>query len=111
MMQLLVASQRPQHRLFVDCDDTLVIWQDRYVNQDKELWVRDKWDINEPLVRAVHSFLAERPEYVLIVWSGGGVWYARRWAEKAFPGGNVMSLAKDNQLPREGDVLVDDMHI
>lgn len=100
-------------RLFVDCDDTLVIWDDsaRQVNQDKELWVREKWKLDVGLIGDINCWLDQHPEYSLVVWSGGGVNYAADWAERAFPHRPYMVASKDMRIPTDLDICIDDMPV
>lgn len=86
--------------LFVDCDYTLILWRDTR-------GLTSKYDINEELVQAVNGFVDDTG-YGLVVWSGGGLDYAARWARMCFPGERYTALAKDNELPLAGDICVDD---
>lgn len=105
-------------RLFVDCDETLVLWDDEHQNQDRTLWVRDKYKLNMPLIGDVNCFLDHHPEYHLVVWSGGGMDYAAGWARKAFGEQEYhkglgeypwVVLSKDMRIPQDQDICVDDM--
>lgn len=100
-------------RLFVDCDDTLVLWPDEpHLNQDKKLWQGDEYELNHPLIEEIKIFFRDRPrEDALIIWSGGGADYAATWARRCFPHGEYLSLSKDIVLPNEDDICIDDMAI
>lgn len=96
-------------RLFVDCDETLVLWDDTHQNQDKTLWVRDSWHKNDNLIAAVRAYLKENKECSLIIWSGGGADYAASWARRFFGDDEyVAAISKDIRIPEEFDICVDD---
>ena len=69
-------------RLYVDCDDTLILWP---LYEGTQVVSGADWKLNQPLIEAVTKFMQFNPSYDLVIWSGGGVDYARRWAEKCFP--------------------------
>lgn len=96
-------------RLFVDCDDTLVLW-DNAAEGSFELYNGSKWELNHPLIGDIACFLGSHPEYELVVWSGGGIDYAQRWAEKAFVHHNFSIAPKDMRVPSDKDICVDDMY-
>ena len=99
-------------RLFVDCDDTLVLWDDTHQNQDKTLWIRDSWQPNTQLIAAVKSYADNVQPDLVIIWSGGGLEYARGWLERLFPDERGwVAASKDTTLPESGDLCVDDMEI
>lgn len=97
-------------RLFVDCNDTLVLW--KYAWKEGVLVPGEpRYEMNIPLIGDVNCFLDHHPEYTLIVWSGGGVEYARGWAEKCnFQQHFVAILDKDMRYPQDQDICVDDMY-
>ena len=96
-------------RLFVDCDDTLVLWQEEHRNQDKSLYLGDKYSINTDLIEIVEH-IQDTHDAQLIVWSGGGVEYAAMWARR-FGLKNWLTAPKDMRLPQSGDVVFDDMEL
>ena len=98
-------------RLFVDCDDTLVIWQNPHVNQDSNVWMGESWKPNDDLIFSINFALNLNPDIQLIIWSGGGVDYASRWAFRFFPNIPYLALAKDISLPTKEDICIDDMPI
>lgn len=99
--------------LFVDCDDTLILWNDsaRQMNQDHTLWMGDKYKPNQPLINAIRKWRGENERDVVVVWSGGGASYAKHWAELFLPNDYEVAMSKDITLPTEFDVCVDDMQI
>lgn len=96
-------------KLFVDCDDTLVLWPKDATRPDG-LFSGDKYELNRDLIGFVNCMLDEHREYELVIWSGGGVSYAQRWAEMAFPERNWSIAAKDMRMPEGEDICIDDMH-
>ena len=95
-------------RLFVDCDDTLILWADEPVG---ELIVREDYDFNLPLISDIACFINFHTDYELVVWSGGGIDYAARWAEKCFHNVPYLILPKDMRLPAGADICVDDAEV
>ena len=93
-------------RLFVDCDDTLVLFEGDgphpYGAYDEE------GTPNRPLIDRVNAF-----EGHVVVWSGGGSEYARFIGER-YLSREFLALAKDVDglaLVRPGDIVVDDQPI
>lgn len=100
-------------RLFVDCDSTLVLWKDDEIDPATSFIIRNNYDVNYPLIEAVHKFMSTHKDWLLIIWSGGGLDYATGWANRFFrdENGNQqydLSLAKDYRIPDEKDICVDD---
>lgn len=111
-------------RLFVDCDDTLIIYDNVTCSwPDKPCDVHDHpfaiqrgetFKINSPLVASVKAFVEDNPCALTIIWSGGGAQYARMVADVALPGVDVMTMIKDRtsfHMVRPGDIVVDDMEL
>lgn len=96
-------------KLFVDCDDTLVLWQ--YIQREDGLYFATPWQANDNLIAAIKGYYRERQDLELIIWSGGGVEYADRWANRFFPSIPYTVVQKDMHLPQEGDICIDDMEI
>ena len=116
-------------RLFVDCDDTLVLW----LNQDGQPLEgqnpygggSDKYELNTALIGTVVDFLDTNPGWDLVVWSGGGSQYAKVWADRCFPFHDLHTeephrtrwllsahvRTKDINLPVAEDVCVDDQSL
>jgi len=94
-------------RLYVDCDMTLVLWQD---GKEHPFEGAEKYKRNQPLIDAINKFLENSPDFGLTVWSFGGMEYARGWAHRFdLPVDGVM--AKDIRTPKPGDICVDDMQL
>ena len=95
--------------LFVDCDDTLILWDNTPLESGL---YSAKYEVNTKLIEAVHKYLAHTKDN-LVVWSGGGEEYARRWARMCFPDTEWEAISKDITLPDAelDDVCVDDMDI
>lgn len=93
-------------RLFVDCDDTLILWERRSGFVEV---ITGEYKINTDLIGQVLNFLKHNPDFELVVWSHGGVDYAGDWALQCFGG-----LVKYTIEPKEpgiaaiGDMVIDD---
>lgn len=102
-------------RLFVDCDYTLILWTDAS-SYENTIFVPtygefggDKYRVNHELIESISEFMGQNPDYLLVVWSGGGVQYASRWANTCFPEGFFTIYPKYVDLAKEDDVCVDDI--
>lgn len=105
--------------LFIDCDDTLVTWLDEYnmplEGQNPHGGGNQNWRFNPDLVKTIMAWVEADPKLQVVIWSGGGADYARDWLERLFawsedgPPANFFSMWKNVKLPREYDVVVDDM--
>ena len=93
-------------RLFVDCDDTLVLWQ--YVEREDGLYYATPWQRNDDLIATVRRFVDDHPDTELVIWSGGGAVYAARWAVLFFDGVECVPEDKNIHYPQPGDICVDD---
>lgn len=99
-------------KLFVDCDDTLGM----YCRCDTEC-ASPMAHPNRPLIAAVKKWYAENPDGEVIIWSGGGDWYAQQFAEKFFPDTDItVHFSRKHNgviklLVKEGDIVVDDQEI
>ena len=93
--------------LFVDCDDTLILW-----DTEPNGLGSYGYHLNHELIEAVLKYMAITKDN-LVVWSGGGEEYARRWARCSFPDTEWEAISKDITLPDAelDDVCVDDMDI
>ena len=68
-------------RLFVDCDDTLVLY-DAKGEVHPYGFVRDepyRW--NQSLKNFIFAFREKYEDALIVIWSGGGAQYAQRVAE------------------------------
>lgn len=83
-------------RLFVDIDDTLVLWR-----QDSISWVP-----NIPLIQRITDFEGE-----IFIWSWGGKEYAQEFANQILKNCCFQVLEKPiSYFPfQETDIIVDDM--
>ena len=101
-------------RLFVDCDDTLILFDSEGEIHPFGFWRDDPYRINEPLVAFIQRFREENPDALIVIWSGGGHNYARAIANEVLPDTEVWALTKDRMtfpLVNEEDIVVDDMDI
>ena len=96
-------------RLFVDCDDTLVIYEnDRPINPYGAVY-GEPYRLNTDLIEAIDGW-----DGPVFIWSGGGVEYARRWGREIWPSFHDwgVPLGKDIEaysLVRPNDTCVDDL--
>lgn len=98
-------------RLFVDCDDTLILW-DQAADETSGLYYGDRYRPNTSLIEAIEQFARMSPDTDIYVWSGGGVDYAGRWAGLFLQNISIKGwLSKNIRLPDSYDVCVDDMPI
>lgn len=94
--------------LFVDCDSTLVLWNEKQVDG---IWMRDTYCFNQRLVDAINNFRQTNDCEGVIVWSGGGQNYAEGWCRKldkldaAFHLGKLLGKFDPTS---SGDLLIDD---
>lgn len=95
-------------RLFLDCDDTLVLWP-VHATGVGQLYSGDEWLPNEALIDRVRAFHAQNPDWTIVVWSGGGIDYAAMWGRRLLEGVRYIVLPKLVGIPDEGDVVVDDV--
>lgn len=90
-------------RLWVDVDDTLIIWP-------HEAEQADTWKWNLDLIEAIRKYVRIYPETEVVIWSGGGVQYASDWAYKFEEIWNIPThtLPKYVTQPSDNDIVVDD---
>lgn len=87
--------------LFVDCDDTLIVWKHGLSLRGDRLWEVD-WDV----VAAIERWQRQGGE--VVVWSEKGAEYASTWARKAVPHLALSAAAKDLRRPVARDIAIDD---
>ena len=102
-------------RLFVDIDDTLVLY-----DTDGEInpygFLKDEtYRANAPLVDFIHRFRERYPEALIVIWSGGGSRYAHTVSRAlGLEELEVVPMLKDQTtfgMVREKDLVVDDQPI
>lgn len=98
--------------LFVDVDDTLVIWQ-KAINapQPDGFYMETPWAANERLIVGVKAFHEANPRMLIVIWSGGGKEYAEMWARRLDLNHLSIGMLKDKmayELISEGDIVIDD---
>ena len=111
-------------RLFCDCDDTLIIYDDIACTWPKEpcevhahpfaVARGESFKINQLLADSIKLWAEDNPCSLTVIWSGGGAQYARAIADIALPGVNVMTMIKDEtsfHMVRTGDIVIDDMDL
>ncbi len=102
-------------RLFVDCDDTLILY-DSEGEVHPYGFVRDEpYRINDTLVAFVKAFYAKYPDALITIWSGGGDQYAAQVAKEVGLGEiDALCIIKDRttfSLVGEDDIVVDDQEL
>jgi hypothetical protein len=99
-------------RVFVDCDDTLIIYKDGGTVHPYGVDYGEYY-INESLAESIKNFVYDNPCALVVIWSGGGADYARRIADIVLPGvDGVTCMIKDRTtfyLVHSGDIVIDDM--
>ncbi len=95
-------------RVFIDCDDTLILYQKLGTNAFG-YYMDTPYEINTALVQRIKDWAEAHPEDSIFIWSGGGEWYAKMWMNKLRLGEIATPLAKEPNLIREGDIVVDDV--
>ena len=102
-------------RLFVDCDDTLILFDSEGEIHPYGFSRGDPYHINEPLVVFIKEFREKYPEGFIVIWSGGGQEYATQVAkEVGLESVTPWHMIKDRttfDLVREGDIVVDDQEL
>lgn len=109
-------------RLFVDCDDTLIIYDNiacTWPDEPCEVHAHpygvlrgETFKLNKPLISSIKLWVEDNPCALAVIWSGGGAQYARTIADIALPGVEVITLIKDETsfgMVRVGDIVIDDM--
>lgn len=100
--------------VYVDCDGTLVLqpysplFTSQYGAPDPEKYWGDINEPNKELVKALDNYNRINPYDLIVVWSGGGVGYAERWAQLYLTDIYHAAIAKDTLAPRHGDIVIDD---
>ncbi len=99
-------------QLFVDCDDTLLIYDTHQTPNPYGHWRGQFWHPNLFLIGQITAFWSLNPTSGIYIWSGGGSDYARE-CSKVLNISHLVSgfLVKDItnfHLVRSGDIVVDD---
>lgn len=102
-------------KLFVDCDDTLILWKGD-PDPVSGLYPANAYDPNTKLISAIKKWWRLHDFDSIVVWSGGGEAYASRWAMKfliwqekgMMVKGYQFAISKDITLPTEEDICIDD---
>lgn len=99
-------------KLFVDVDDTLILWQEISLDDEKDgTYYLDPYKINYTLIVYIRNFSLVYPNNSIIIWSGGGKNYAQYWIDKLELSTICIAMLKDKisfDLIKEGDIVVDD---
>lgn len=101
-------------RLFVDCDDTLILYNQTGVNP-YGLMCGTPYIVNEGLAEYVRAFAEENPDALIVFWSGAGGAYAKECARLAgLKDVKAAYLDKNRDtltLVGEDDIVFDDQQI
>jgi hypothetical protein len=90
-------------------DSTLIFWNTK-AKPDGH-YLGHPWSANQPLISGIKDFVYQYPNELVVMWSGGGMGYAREMAGKLGFGDEITYLAKGIEvfsLVRRFDVVVDD---
>ena len=96
-----------RRRVFIDCDDTLALYQNPGPNP-YGFYMLTPFEVNARLIKRIRDWARDHPEDTLFIWSGGGREYAEMWMRKLGLDDIMVPLAKDPALIRPGDIVVDD---
>ncbi len=100
-------------RIFIDCDDTLLIYDSIGERHPLGYLQGESYHINESLVDSIRAWAYDNPCSMVVVWSGGGADYARTVTNIVFPYTHgIQTMKKDRTtfyLVRAGDIVIDDM--
>ena len=100
--------------LFVDVDDTLVLYETPGPNPYGVLH-GVPWKPNTRLIDGIKQFSQANPTAQIVVWSGGGQEYAVEWANRLGLGGIATGHLKDEStlslLIQDGDIVIDDLDL
>lgn len=103
-------------KLFIDVDDSLVIYHDALADKPHPYGVYEglPWEPNTRLIEGIRAWSVTNPHGLIIVWSGGGYQYADYWAKKLLPDLKVVCLSKTKvamTLVSAKDIVVDDQEL
>ena len=94
-------------RIFIDCDDTLILYQSVGPNPFG-FYMETPYEVNTELVQRIRNWAAQNPDDSIFIWSGGGEGYAKMWMNRLRLGDIAVPLGKEPDLIRDGDIVVDD---
>ncbi len=101
-------------RLFVDCDDTLILYGSEGEVHPYGFIKDEPYRVNEPLLAFIKAFREANPCALIVVWSGGGAQYALTIAREVGLADEVAVMIKDRTtfpLVTEHDIVIDDQPI
>ena len=102
-------------RLFVDCDDTLILYDSEGDVHPYGFSRGDPYHVNETLVAFIWGFRAKYPDALIVIWSGGGRAYAEQVArEVGLSEVATLCAIKDRTtfgLVTTDDIVVDDQKL
>ncbi len=98
-------------RLFIDVDDTLVLYINNKEMNPYGFWQNDTYEPNFELIEAIKEYSEKYPDALIVIWSGGGKDYANSAMRHFFPNSHFTPMMKgwdEFPLIRDGDIVVDD---
>ncbi len=98
-------------RLFIDVDDTLILYNSDSKINPYGFWNGDPFEPNFGLINAIGEYREAFPDAMIVIWSGGGRDYARAAADHLFPDNDFAYMEKgwdSFPLVRDTDIVVDD---
>lgn len=94
--------------IFVDCDDTLVLWRDYDIKGEFDEWSSDKYVPNHDLIELLNILIEYSSELSVVVWTGGGKNYAKLWKQRLLPAAHS-AMPKGLVHTYPGDIIIDDI--
>lgn len=102
-------------RLFVDCDDTLILFDSEGPHPFGATAYNEPFHFNEPLIAFIRRFRQRNFDDLIIIWSGGGRKYAQTVAEMVglddIGAGYLIKDRTTFDLVRKQDIVVDDQKL
>lgn len=115
-MLTAIASDFVVPRLFVDCDDTLILYSDKRQSMHPYgVFYGQEYVPNTRLIAQMNEFVSKYPDALVVIWSGGGYRYAEEVAKLLYLEHlDASYLTKDVDtfsLVRKCDIVVDDLNL
>lgn len=98
-------------RLFVDVDDTLVLY-DLNAPNPYGIYQGVPYKLNDKLIEGIKKYHIDNPDELIIVWSGGGREYAEMWINNIGLNNIAYPLEKSKEtfhLIQDNSIVIDDM--
>jgi hypothetical protein len=95
-------------RLFIDVDDTLVLYKDEGDIHPYGVLTGERFDWNTNLIERIIQFQTAYSDVEVIIWSGGGEEYAKFVCSEQLAQCEVSYKSKDPSILKPGDIVIDD---